>query len=78
MLKVRDGRQLQTFTGLSQEKLARIESAFAQILETEELKHYEKLAAGQRQCKLGAGRKSKLATPMTKLPFIKNQERLQK
>lgn len=71
MPEVRDDRQLRALTGVSTEKLAILEDAFALALDDEkERKYREGLANGTRQRKPGGGRKGNLPTTYEKLVFL--------
>jgi hypothetical protein len=70
-LEIRDDRQLRALTGVSTEKLERLEVAFAKALAEEKEKIYqEQLKAGKRQRKPGGGQKGKLPTVREKLIFV--------
>ena len=69
--ETRDDRQMRALTGVSTEKLAVLESAFATAwAEEKERVYLEQLAQGKRQRKPGAGQKGKLPTIREKLFFL--------
>lgn len=69
--EIRDDRQQRALTGVSEEKFAVLEKAFAQVLQEERERVYqEQQAQGKRQRALGGGQKGKLSTPGEKLLFI--------
>jgi hypothetical protein len=69
--EIRDDRQMRALTGVSTEKLAILESAFAKALAEEKERVYqEQLAKGKRQRKPGGGQKGKLPTAGEKLIFL--------
>ncbi len=69
--EIRDDRQMRALTGVSTEKLAVLEAAFAKAYAEEKEKIYQKqVQEGKRQRKPGAGQKGKLPTIREKLIFV--------
>lgn len=69
--EIRDDRQTRALTGVSTEKLALLEIAFAKAYaEAKEKNYQEQVKAGKRQRKPGAGQKGKLPTIREKLIFV--------
>ena len=70
-IEIRDDRQMRALTGLSREKVEKLESVFTKVYEAEQQREYEKgLAAGKRRQKPGGGRKGKLPGMRDKLLFL--------
>ena len=69
--EIREDRQMRALTGVSTEKLAVLEAAFAQAYAEEKERIYQKqVQDGQRQRKPGGGQKGKLRTIREKLIFV--------
>ena len=70
-LKIRDERQRRALTGLSEQKMTKLLAIFSQTYEAQKQQEYDQeLAAGLRQRRPGAGRKSRLKESQDKLEFI--------
>lgn len=65
--KIRDERQLKALTGLSREKFAVLNEAFAQIYQAEQRQAYER---GLKRRRPGGGQKGKLPSTEAKLLFV--------
>ena len=70
-LQIRDDRQMQALTGLSQDQFDHLLPCFSTLDETTQQKTYaEGVASGTRRRKLGGGSKGKLPTMAEKLQFV--------
>ena len=70
-INIRTDRQMRAFTGLSLAEFDRLLERFTAVAEARRQQRYEAaVQAGQRQRKLGGGRKSNLRTMATKLRFV--------
>ena len=71
VIKIRDDRQLQALTGLSQAHFEPLLPTFSEVyLAHRQAAYAQAVQAGRRQRKLGGGRKSKLPTLADKLLFV--------
>jgi len=70
-INIRSDREMRAFTGLSIAEYERLLERFAVVYEARRQQRYAaEVQAGQRQRKLGGGRKSNLRTMATKLLFV--------
>jgi hypothetical protein len=70
-LLLRDDRQMQAFTGLSQAQFDSLLPVFHDMYQTAQQQTYEQgVASGTRRRKPGGGSKGKLSTIVEKLPFV--------
>ena len=67
--QIRDDRQMRAVTGLSQEKIAQLESVFAQVYHQQQQTAYQTAKAKRKRWPVG-GRKGVLATMGEKLMFL--------
>ena len=71
VIKIRDDRQMQALTGLSQAQFEQLLPTFSEIyLAKRQADYAEAVQAGTRQRKQGGGRKGKLPTLADKLLFV--------